>query len=677
MLFYSIISFFSVINAAISQDTVKITVKEARQLLSPVRTNDEIYTFTKCFNKEVPTSDCRGWLKFPEENTTDVVYADRGAQNEGSMQEPAYLLSIENKKLTLVGEWKAKWYKNTQKTLIILEYQLNDNLDPVSLNISLTTGKRKVTTSLNIASKESQRSIKDFIKTTSVYQSSGFVFVETKQIDSTEIIKKQELEKQKLRIDSIERERKNTEEARRVLQKRKEDSIRTEDQKKTEAARIIKQRYTDSLNLLKQKQADSVKLAKQKNDEEIKLNNQRTTDSLRVVNEKKLRIADSLNAIKKQQTDSLKLVNQKTAEELRLKNERIADSIKTAKQKTTDSLRIVNERNLRTTDSLNALKKRQADSIKLASQKTAEELRLKNERIADSIKTAKQKTADSLRIVNERNLRTTDSLNALKKRQADSIKLASQKAAEELKLKNERIADSIKLSKQRIADSLKLSKLTADSIANAKKSKKPTLQIIRSDNITDIDGFQYKTVRMGNQTWMAENLNVTRFRNGDPIMEAQTMDEWREADLAGIPAWCYYNEDAENAPQLGKLYNWHAVRDARGLAPTKWHIPNMEEWTRMFNFIGGNQKAGAILKDTTGWHENGNGSSMTGFAAKPSGSRDFSSNFKGVKRFGYWWVNEEHGAETAWGIDMGFSYGNINLFAFRKGNGFAVRCVRD
>jgi len=313
VLFYAVIAFSIANNDAKSQDTVKITVREARQLLSPVRTNDEIYTFTKCFNKDVPTSDCRGWLKFPEENTTDVVFADRGVQNEGSMQEPAYLLSIEKKKLTLVGEWKAKWYKNTQKTLLVLEYELNDNLDPVSLTISLTTGKRKVTTSLTIASEESQRSIKDFIKTTSVYQSSGFVFVEIKKIDSTEIIKKQELEKQKLRLDSIERERKNAEEAKRVLQKRKEDSIRTEEQKKTEAARINKQRYTDSLNLTKQKQADSIKLAKQKTDEELKLKNQKTADSLRIVNEKKLRTADSLSAIKKQQADSIKLANQKAA----------------------------------------------------------------------------------------------------------------------------------------------------------------------------------------------------------------------------------------------------------------------------------------------------------------------------------------------------------------------------
>ncbi len=136
---YSIIAFFVTFTSGYSQDTVKITLKDARQLMSPVRTNDEIYTFTKCFNKDVPTGDCRGWLKFPEENTTDVVYADRGVQNEGSMQEPSYLLSIEKKKLTLVGEWKAKWYKNTQKTLILLEYDLDENLAPVYLNISLTT----------------------------------------------------------------------------------------------------------------------------------------------------------------------------------------------------------------------------------------------------------------------------------------------------------------------------------------------------------------------------------------------------------------------------------------------------------------------------------------------------------------------------------------------------------
>jgi len=589
-------------------DTVKITQKDARRLLSPVRTNEVIYTFTQCFNKDVPTNDCRGWIKFPEENIADVVYADKGIQNEGALQNCAYLLNIDGKKLTLVGEWKPKLYKSNQKTLIILDYDLNENLEPTSLSITISTGKRKMISLVGIESKESRSGIKEFIKTTTDYQASGFVFIEAKETDSITLAKKKAEEQKQVYFDSLNYVR-----------------------KKAEEDRLNRKRISDSIDQVKLRQSDSAKAV-----------NKRITDSIRISNQ---RTADSINAVKKREADSIRIINQRKADSIKIVTKKHEDSARLSKQRIADSIRIGGEQKLRTTDSINAVKKRQADSIRIVNQRKADSIKIVTKKYEDSARLSKQRIADSIRIAGEQKLRTADSINAVKKRQADSLKIVNQKKA--------------------------------DSIANAQKNKKPTLQIIRSENITDIDGFQYKTVRMGTQTWMAENLNVTRFRNGDPIMEAQTQEEWREADLEGIPAWCYYNGDAENAQQYGKLYNWHAVKDPRGLAPAKWHIPNLEEWTRMFTFVGGNQKAGTILKDTIGWHEKGNGTSLTGFAAKPSGSRDFSSNFKAIQRFGYWWINEEHGAETAWGVDMGFSYGNINFFAFRKGNGFAIRCVRN
>ncbi len=193
----------------------------------------------------------------------------------------------------------------------------------------------------------------------------------------------------------------------------------------------------------------------------------------------------------------------------------------------------------------------------------------------------------------------------------------------------------------------------------------------------DIDGFEYKIAKLGTQTWMAQNLNVTRFRNGDVIPEAKTKEEWEKADMEGTPAWCYYNNDYQNGPIYGKLYNWHAVTDPRGLAPLKWHIPNQEEWKRLINFLGGNEKAGKLLKDSIGWHNGGNGTNKSGFAALPSGNRTDEGSFKGLLTFGYWWSRQESTASTAWGCDMGHGYPQINVYAFRKGNGFAVRCVRD
>jgi uncharacterized protein (TIGR02145 family) len=195
--------------------------------------------------------------------------------------------------------------------------------------------------------------------------------------------------------------------------------------------------------------------------------------------------------------------------------------------------------------------------------------------------------------------------------------------------------------------------------------------------IRDIDGFQYQTARLGTQTWMAQNLNVTQFRNGDPIPEAQTAEEWRKANLEGTPAWCYYKNDPENAAIYGKLYNWYAITDPRGIAPQKWHVPNQEEWNRMINFLGGKQKAGPSLKSSSGWNKGGNGSNQSNFMALPGGSRDENGSFLGMGNYGYFWTAQEQAAYNAWGCDLGYSYTQINRFSYQKGNGFSVRCVRD
>ncbi|HMO31932.1 MAG TPA: fibrobacter succinogenes major paralogous domain-containing protein [Lacibacter sp.] len=195
--------------------------------------------------------------------------------------------------------------------------------------------------------------------------------------------------------------------------------------------------------------------------------------------------------------------------------------------------------------------------------------------------------------------------------------------------------------------------------------------------VTDIEGRTYKTAKLGTQTWMAENLSVTRFRNGDNIPQATTKEAWLRADLEGEPAWCYYNNDSSNAAAYGLLYNWYAVTDPRGLAPAKWHVPNQEEWSRLINYLGGKGEAGAKLKDSSGWNNGGNGSNASGFAALPGGSRTESAQFIGMARYGYWWSAQEQSSRNGWGIDMGFGYRHVNLVPFAKGSGFAVRCVRD
>ena len=105
-----------------------------------------------------------------------------------------------------------------------------------------------------------------------------------------------------------------------------------------------------------------------------------------------------------------------------------------------------------------------------------------------------------------------------------------------------------------------------------------------------------KSVQIGTQTWMVENLNVSTFRNGDPIPEAKNDKEWSMSVESMQPAWCYYDNNPKNGEKYGKLYNWYAVNDPRGLAPAGWHVPGDEEWTKLIDFLGGSGDADEKLK---------------------------------------------------------------------------------
>ena len=106
----------------------------------------------------------------------------------------------------------------------------------------------------------------------------------------------------------------------------------------------------------------------------------------------------------------------------------------------------------------------------------------------------------------------------------------------------------------------------------------------------------HNEVTIGSQVWMTENLNVDKFRNGDPIPEAKTYEEWKKAGENKQPAWCNYKNDPANGEKYGKLYNWFAVNDPRGLAPKGCHIPSDKEWTVLTDFLGGNKVAGTKMK---------------------------------------------------------------------------------
>jgi len=184
-------------------------------------------------------------------------------------------------------------------------------------------------------------------------------------------------------------------------------------------------------------------------------------------------------------------------------------------------------------------------------------------------------------------------------------------------------------------------------------------------------------VKIGSQVWMTENLNVERFRNGDPIPQAKTNEEWDRAGANKHPAWCYYDNDPKNGAKYGKLYNWYAVNDSRGLAPVGYHIPSDAEWTKLTDFLGGRDAAGAKMKSKNGWYNNGNGNNSSGFSGLPGGFRYNFGTFFSIGKDGSWWSSTEGSTSRACYRGLGYDDGLVGRYGDGKEGGFSVRCLRD
>lgn len=184
-------------------------------------------------------------------------------------------------------------------------------------------------------------------------------------------------------------------------------------------------------------------------------------------------------------------------------------------------------------------------------------------------------------------------------------------------------------------------------------------------------------VRIGQQLWQARNLNVSKFMNGDDIPEAKTDEEWKMAAELKRPAWCYYDNDPKNGAIYGKLYNWFAVNDPRGLAPKGFHIPSDAEWTILTNYLGGEGVAGTKMKSASGWSENGNGTNSSSFSGLPGGSRSTNGTFNYIGNNGFWWSSTDPNFANAWDRYLFYYFGNAFRFASKKEDGLSVRCLRD
>jgi uncharacterized protein (TIGR02145 family) len=193
----------------------------------------------------------------------------------------------------------------------------------------------------------------------------------------------------------------------------------------------------------------------------------------------------------------------------------------------------------------------------------------------------------------------------------------------------------------------------------------------------DIHDKEIREVKIGQQVWMSENLNVNHFRNGDIIREARTEDEWIAASNNKQPAWCYYDNNSFNGDKFGKLYNWYAVSDARGLAPEGWSVPTNDDWITLIQYLGDNM-VGDKLKFNDLWARGGSGSNQTGFNALPGGCRGFfDGHFTKLSQFGYWWTSTKSNENKAYFRMLGYIFDNLQSDQARFGNGFSVRCVKN
>ncbi len=176
----------------------------------------------------------------------------------------------------------------------------------------------------------------------------------------------------------------------------------------------------------------------------------------------------------------------------------------------------------------------------------------------------------------------------------------------------------------------------------------------------------YKSVVIGTQEWMVENLDVSTFRNGEAIPEAKTAKDWLAAYQSESPAWCYYNNDPNNGKKYGKLYNWYAVNNSRGIAPTGWHVATDAEWKTLIASMGGNNSAYHKLKDPGG------------FNALPSGARYYKdASFNHMGNITFWWTANKNDKWNAWYHAMHFGYKQVARDNGGMNTGHSVRCVKN
>ena len=209
--------------------------------------------------------------------------------------------------------------------------------------------------------------------------------------------------------------------------------------------------------------------------------------------------------------------------------------------------------------------------------------------------------------------------------------------------------------------------------------------------VTDIDGNIYETVLIGEQLWVAENLKVTHYRNGDEIPNNIYNEDWNDLNVG---AYGYYNDDQDHLDTYGNLYNWYAVDDERGVCPEGFHVPSDDDFKELEMYLGMSESEA----NNTGWRgtnegcklagnsalwadgnlENNSEFGMSGLTFLPAGYRSFNNGYYGIMgNGGYFWSSSENSSNDAWYRKLSYNVSSVNRNYYREQGGFSIRCLMD
>jgi uncharacterized protein (TIGR02145 family) len=194
--------------------------------------------------------------------------------------------------------------------------------------------------------------------------------------------------------------------------------------------------------------------------------------------------------------------------------------------------------------------------------------------------------------------------------------------------------------------------------------------------LIDQEGNTYKTILIGSQKWMAENLKTSVYRNGDAILTLNP-SQWSSATSG---AWLYYNNDVSNQCPYGKIYNWYTVVDSRNVCPIGWHVPSLQEWYTLINTLGGEMVAGGKLKSTGLDHWslfNEQATNESGFSSLPGGASSSDANTYFLGENAYFWTSSIVNAFVVSGIKMYSTDGSAGEIQNPRTEGMSIRCVED